>query len=180
MVTKFKDDSEGAGYISRYAQEQSESKNETFTDKQLVVSMMDFFTGGSGTISKTLSFCILYMLHYPKAQEHIRDEVNAVGAKEIDLHVRDQIPYTEAFIMEVQRLASVLPIAPPRLVTSEITIGGYTLRKGVQVQMNLYAMHCNKEHWGDPDVFRPERFLNEDGSIRPDEWFQPFGYGKIY
>ena len=40
------------------------------------------------------------------------------------------MPYTEAFILEVQRLSSVLPICPPRMVTSEIKIGGYNLYKG--------------------------------------------------
>ena len=94
------------------------------------------------------------------------------------------MPFTEAFIMEVQRLASVLPICPPRLVTSEFNVCGYTLKKGVQVQMNLYALHRNEAHWG-PDVmaFRPERFWDTDGRVKPDEWLQPFGYGnckKIY
>lgn len=25
--------------------------------------------------------------------------------------------------------------------------------------MNLYSLHRNKEHWGDPHTFRPERFI---------------------
>ena len=89
------------------------------------------------------------------------------------------MPFTEAFIMEVQRLASVLPICPPRLVTSAFDVCGYTLKKGVQVQMNLYALHRNEAHWG-PDAltFRPERFWDTDGHVQQDEWLQPFGYGN--
>ena len=91
------------------------------------------------------------------------------------------MPFTEAFIMEVQRLASVLPICPPRLVTSDITVCGRLLKKGVQVQMNLYALHRNEEHWG-PDVldFRPERFWDNSGCVKQDEWLQPFGYGNFF
>ena len=91
------------------------------------------------------------------------------------------MPFTEAFIMEVQRLASVLPICPPRLVTSDITVCGRLLKKGVQVQMNLYALHRNEEHWG-PDVldFRPERFWDNSGRVKQDEWLQPFGYGNFF
>lgn len=44
---------------------------------------------------------------------------------------------------------------------------------------NLYAVHFNPQVWGDPQVFRPERFLSADGStfIRSDHVI-PFGYGK--
>ena len=35
---------------------------------------------------------------------------------------QNQMPQTEAFILEVQRLSSVLPICPPRLVTSDIKV----------------------------------------------------------
>ena len=48
------------------------------------------------------------------------------------------MPYTEAFILEVQRLSSVLPICPPRMVTSEIKIGGYNLYKGHSIYIYIY------------------------------------------
>lgn len=34
------------------------------------------------------------------------------------------------------------------------------------------------EHWGDPESFRPERFLNNNGKIVNDTWLMPFGLGK--
>lgn len=34
------------------------------------------------------------------------------------------------------------------------------------------------DHWGDPEVFRPERFLNSDGKVINDKWLMPFGLGK--
>ena len=76
-----------------------------FTDEQLIVSLEDFFTGGSGTMAKTLSFSILFLLHHPKAQDKIRREIESLGQDEIDVTTRDKIPYTEAFLNEVQRLS---------------------------------------------------------------------------
>jgi methyl farnesoate epoxidase/farnesoate epoxidase len=36
----------------------------------------------------------------------------------------------------------------------------------------------DREHWGDPEVFRPERFLDTDGKFIKDEWMIQFGSGK--
>lgn len=72
-----------------------------FTNKQLIVSLLDFFTGGSGTVAKTMSFSLLFMLHYPNAQERVRNEVQAVLDDEISLRHAPSMPYTEAFLLEV-------------------------------------------------------------------------------
>jgi len=35
----------------------------------------------------------------------------------------------------------------------------------------------DEHHWGDPEVFRPERFLDSAGNIMNDSWLMPFGVG---
>ena len=42
----------------------------------------------------------------------------------------------------------------------------------------LYSLFQDKEHWGDPEIFRPERFLDSEGKFVKDEWIIPFGAGK--
>jgi cytochrome P450 len=37
----------------------------------------------------------------------------------------------------------------------------------------------DRKHWGDPEAFRPERFLDDQGGIAQDDWFMPFGFGKL-
>ena len=82
----------------------------------------------------------------------------------------------------MSRLASVLPIAPPRKIPSDVTVGDFILPAGTfsslmtfygflkiyflgsMVQINLYSLHRKKEIWIDPENFRPERFL-EDGAV---------------
>jgi cytochrome P450 len=45
--------------------------------------------------------------------------------------------------------------------------------------INTWGIHRNKEHWGDPENFRPERFIDKEGKlIANDEWLLPFGSGR--
>lgn len=44
---------------------------------------------------------------------------------------------------------------------------------------NLYSVHHSTEIWGDPEAFRPERFLTEDGQrVLKSENLLAFGTGK--
>lgn len=45
---------------------------------------------------------------------------------------------------------------------------------------NVWAVHRNPNLWKDPHVFKPERFLNEDGSalLPKPEYIISFSVGK--
>jgi cytochrome P450 len=45
--------------------------------------------------------------------------------------------------------------------------------------MNLSLVHMDPKIWGDPENFRPERFLDESGSLLKQNALVPFGLGKI-
>lgn len=47
------------------------------------------------------------------------------------------------------------------------------------ILLNLYAVMQDPNHWKDPEVFRPERHLNEDCTkvLKADQ-FYPFGTGN--
>jgi len=40
-------------------------------------------------------------------------------------------------------------------------------------------VHRDQEHWGDPDMFRPERFIDTHGQLVKDDWLLNFGVGKL-
>lgn len=45
--------------------------------------------------------------------------------------------------------------------------------------ISLWSVLHDKEHWGDPEVFRPERFINpKTGAFVRDPWMINFGMGK--
>jgi len=44
---------------------------------------------------------------------------------------------------------------------------------------NFNGTLMDKDIWGDPDVFRPERFIDAQGSIFIPDQYTPFGFGKL-
>ena len=45
--------------------------------------------------------------------------------------------------------------------------------------INFWAIHYNEEDWPEPEKFRPERFLDEDGTLSDKRFnFMPFGGGR--
>lgn len=79
---------------------------------------------------------------------------------------------------EIFRLSSIVPGDVLHSTTEKTEFGGYVLPKGTIIMPNLYQIHHDESYWGDPENFRPERFLNADGSFRKDERVIPFSIGK--
>ena len=51
------------------------------------------------------------------------------------------------------------------------------IQKGTIIRIPYFVVHHNPEYWPDPEVFNPERFLNEEAhDIKPFTWI-PFGSG---
>jgi methyl farnesoate epoxidase/farnesoate epoxidase len=93
---------------------------------------------------------------------------------------RDKIPYTSAAVYEVFRLSNILPISGPRKTMADVEYKGYFIEKDTAVAFNTYAVMRSKELWGDPDNFRPERFLDVNGGLNAKTQYTniAFGVGK--
>lgn len=75
--------------------------------------------------------------------------------------------YTEALINEVLRMVTIGAMSIFHSTTEKISnFHGYTLPKNCIVFGNLWEVHHDPGLWGDPENFRPERFLeNPDASV---------------
>lgn len=90
------------------------------------------------------------------------------------------MPYTTAFLLEVQRYYTIVPVAGPRRVLFDTVIDGYTIPKESTVLVGLGELHIDPQFYDKPDEFIPERFLEEDGSVKPAEHLLQFGYGELF
>ncbi|XP_071081445.1 cytochrome P450 2J4-like [Haliotis cracherodii] len=140
---------------------------------------VDLFLAGSEATSVALQWFLLYMARFPDTQQRCLDAVKKEtgGGRPVSLADKDKLTYIVATLNEVLRLASVAPLAPPHSVVKPVEIGGYNLDVNDLVMFHLYSCHMDPEFWTKPEVFRPERWIDEDGKIIKNPAFMPFGAG---
>ena len=81
--------------------------------------------------------------------------------------------YLEAIMKEAMRLHPVIPMVVRHLM-QPATIAGWDLPAGTNVGPSIIVSHSRETNFEDPEVFRPERFL--DGHVTANTWI-PFGGG---
>jgi cytochrome P450 len=54
------------------------------------------------------------------------------------------------------------------------------LLQDTTILFSFYSINTSTEYWKDPEIFMPERFLDENGLLLPHEKVIPFGLGKQF
>ena len=97
----------------------------------------------------------------------------------VTLEDKPNLPFTEAVIQEVLRISCILPLAVPHSSTTDIILeNGCFIPKGTMIFPNLHRVTRNSHFFDDPNIFKPERFLDENGKYAKIEQNIPFGIGK--
>ncbi|CAJ0954202.1 unnamed protein product, partial [Mesorhabditis belari] len=168
------DDDESADLVECFLKQQRKhEENENgdqgyYSMKQLENVLMDLWDAGMETTSNTLSWGLVYVLNDLEVQKKIHDELdfNIKSDRLITLADKKQLPYLNATINEIQRLANLLPVNIFRKTTEDVTINGYNLPRGTTVIPQISTVMYDEKLFPSPHSFKPERFLNEDGSLR--------------
>ena len=172
------DDDDHRDLIDMFLSKMKEDNNDIYTQTQLVHICLDLFNAGSESTSKSLQYAIALMMRHPDIEEKDHQELDKVDADYVTMRDRSTLPYVEATLNEIWRFCNVAPFGPPRVAHKETTVGSTTIPAGALVMYNTYSLHMDKAHWGDPEVFRPERFIDENDCFRQDDWNLPFGIGR--
>ncbi|XP_074856023.1 steroid 17-alpha-hydroxylase/17,20 lyase-like [Carettochelys insculpta] len=151
------------------------------TDDRLLTTVGDSFGAGMKPTTAVLQWMVLYLLYYPEVQRKIQEELDQKIGFERHPQVSDrkQLPYLDATICEVLRIQPVSPLLIPHMTIMDTSIGQYTIPKGTQVVVNLWALHHDEKEWDKPEEFNPGRFLDEQGNRIPSplQSYLPFGAG---
>lgn len=148
------------------------------TDLQLRDEVLTMFLAGHETTALTVSYTWLLLMQHPEIKRKMFEEVDQMlgGRLGNDDDVR-RLPYLNAIIKESMR------IYPPawiigRDAIEDVQIGDYQVTEGSQVLISQMVMHHKAEIWGDPENFRPGRWLSPDFEKNlPKHAYMPFGGG---
>lgn len=163
----------------------SEQDPENITHQYLRDIILNFFVAGKDTTALTLSWFFYMLCTHPSIQEKVAQEV-IVATKEIvdkesigeiaaslTEEVIIQMQYLHATLTETMRLYPAVPLNPKICFSDDTLPDGFNVRKGDMVAYLPYAMGRMKFIWGDDaEVFRPERWLNNDGVFSPESPFK--------
>uniref|UniRef100_A0A3Q1GVH7 Uncharacterized protein n=1 Tax=Acanthochromis polyacanthus TaxID=80966 RepID=A0A3Q1GVH7_9TELE len=151
-----------------------------FDLKNLCYCTLDLFGAGTETTTTTLRWGLLYMIHHPDIQKRVQAEINAVigSSRQPSMTDRENLPYTNAVIHEIQRYANIVPLNVGRITVRDTTLDKYTIPKGTMIIPTLHSVLNDDSMWETPHSFNPQHFLDQDGKFRKREAFIPFSAGK--
>jgi cytochrome P450 len=175
------DRDEPSNYIQAFYKSKNERSNDgLFFDQQLLASVANLFVAGTDTTATTLRWAIFFMAYNPEFQEKVYQELinENSGRSLFDYADRTKLPYTEAVILETQRVANLLPVGLLRKTLVPTQLRGYDIPADTVVAPVLGAAMLDSNVYPNYETFDPNRFL---GKTKDDPVFShviPFGLGK--
>ena len=140
---------------------------EKLTHKGLLAEIATTVLAGMDTTGHQLAWILNLLATYPGVMRklmHELEEHNLCGETARELRFEDlgDLKYLTAVIKEGMRIALSISIISLRVLPRDMTIFGYRIPKGTHIGcLNNRWMNSVSE-WGDPDVFRPDRWLTEE------------------
>lgn len=132
------------------------------TDEELRDELFTMLAAGHETTATGLAFTFELLLRRPEAYARVREAVEA-----------GDDAYLDAAAKESLRLRPVIDAAE-RTLTRPRMVAGWDLPAGTNVYPAIALVHRRADLYPEPDVFRPERFV--DGATESYAWL-PFGGG---
>uniref|UniRef100_A0A3Q0R2P7 Uncharacterized protein n=1 Tax=Amphilophus citrinellus TaxID=61819 RepID=A0A3Q0R2P7_AMPCI len=91
---------------------------------------------------------------------------------------RENMPFTDAVIHEIQRMANIVPLNVVHMANRNTTLDKYSIPKGTMIMPTLHSVLHDESIWETPHLFNPQHFLDQDGKFRKRDAFIPFSAGK--
>ncbi len=151
-----------------------EDEDDPLTDAELCDQIRSLIAAGYDTTSSAAAWLVHALGAHPDVFSRLRLQVrDTIGDRPPTVDDIRTMPLVDGVVREVLRLW------PPGAVSGRVAIDdfevlGYDVPGGSTILYSPYITHRLPEVWGDPEVFRPERWA--DGEPVPYS-FVPFGGG---
>lgn len=137
------------------------------TQEELRDLVMNFILAGRDTTACVSTWAFWELARRPAAREKVVAEVRQLS----DLA---QMQYTQAVFQEVLRLHPSVPFDGKECLRDDVLPDGTRVPRGCLLQFSPAGITRNPALYPDPDEFRPERWMGDDGVCRRyDEYEYP-------
>ncbi|GMR46679.1 hypothetical protein PMAYCL1PPCAC_16874, partial [Pristionchus mayeri] len=180
-MASFNEDGDDSCFVHAYSRKIGTSPY--ITQQQLFTVCMEVFAAGQETTTTTLRWATLLLAENQAVQDKAREEIlRVVGTDRLpSLADKPRMPYTTALVHEVQRRANILQVNVNRRATEDVEIMGHLIPEATTLIGEVYQIMAHDPIFENPDEFRPERYLSEDGTtLKKDlvDRTMPFSLGK--
>ncbi|XP_067652456.1 cytochrome P450 1A1-like [Haliotis asinina] len=171
--------------LIRAVQETPDEEKEAvgLTDEHILTTVQELIGAGFDTIASTLQWSVLFMMAYPDHQDKVYEEISSHVAHTgtLDLEDMNNLPFTEACLLEIMRHSCIFPFALPHSTTKDTSLKNYHIANKTLIFVNMWSVSHDEDLFPDPDRFDPYRFLDDTGrriDKAKTELFLPFGVGR--
>ncbi|KAK6767375.1 hypothetical protein RB195_026575 [Necator americanus] len=132
------------------------------------------------TTSNTLAWGIVYVLNHLDVQTKIHEELDReIGsARPVTMSDRNSLPYLNAVINEIQRMANLVPLNLIHETTRDVSAGKWCLPAKTAVVAQISTVLYEEKIFPEPLTFNPSRFIDDSGKLKKIDELIPFSIGK--
>ncbi|KAG1754216.1 cytochrome P450 [Suillus lakei] len=136
-----------------------------------------FFAAGSDSSAAAICTVLMAAACFPEEQAKVQAELDAVVGRHRAPTFADQqsLPLLDAFISEALRWRPLGPNGFPHRTTKD---ENYCIPAGTTVLGSHWAISRDSEAYPEPDAFKPQRWINDQGRLRDDLTFFVYGFGR--
>lgn len=158
-----------------------EKRKVGLTNEHILVTVQEMIGAGFDTIATTLQWALLFMATHPDIQKEVQAEVDSViGKRQPSYKDFDDLPVSQAVILETMRHTCIFPFALPHSTTRDTVFNGFFIPNKTLVFINLFSVTRDERNFPNPELFNHRRFLTAEGNKlnKMADNFLPFSAGR--
>ncbi|CAG2115078.1 unnamed protein product [Medioppia subpectinata] len=176
---------DGVDQLMAEKQALSGVEEKKLTTDEILGQCFLFCAVGYETTASTLSYCLYELALNPDIQDLLVAETKEAfneNTADIDYETLCRLPLLDAVISETLRkypptLRLEREAMEDVMLTRDTDGSMFKIETGVPLEISVYAIHHDPDHYPDPEAFKPDRFLPQYCHHIKPYTYLPFGDG---